>query len=200
MTDWQSGGPPRKSSAEKGRELWKPGHSSKMKAGLMGLSSAAIVSVYAAGYVHTDASNPSGELAIAQAATATPARTTTTVSGGTAPRATSTTAPMGTPAARATSTPTTSAGTTAAYADGTYVGVGSSRHGSIQATVVVEGGKIVSAEITGCATKYPCSKVASLPAQVIARQSASVNYVSGATDSSKAYAGAVAQALAQAKV
>ncbi|MBK7328069.1 MAG: FMN-binding protein [Dehalococcoidia bacterium] len=66
-------------------------------------------------------------------------------------------------------------------------------------TVVVSGGRIVSAEITSCQTKYPCSKVSSLPAQVITRQSASVNSISGATDSSRAYASAVAAALAKAQ-
>ncbi len=104
-------------------------------------------------------------------------------------------APLG-PLPTATRTATTASGT---YKDGTYVGVGTSRHGSIQATVVVEGGKIVSAEITGCGTKYPCSKVASLPGQVVARQTATVNVISGATDSSRAYMGAVSAALAQAK-
>jgi uncharacterized protein with FMN-binding domain len=86
----------------------------------------------------------------------------------------------------------------ASYQDGTYVGVGNSRHGSIQATVVVSGGKIVSAAITGCGTRYPCSKVSMLPGDVVARQGPPVNYVSGATDSSQAYTSAVANALARA--
>lgn len=165
-----------------------------MKAGLIGLSSAAIVSVYAAGYLNTKADDPPGGTTSAAVANipsttqklpATPTRTTGGIQSA--------------PAPRATATPSTKSAA-AAYQDGTYVGVGSSRHGSIQATVVVQGGKIVSANVTGCGTRYPCSKVAGLPGQVIARQSATVNYVSGATDSSRAYQGAVQQALAQAKV
>src|SRR5205085_1353039 len=82
--------------------------------------------------------------------------------------------------------------------DGTYIGTGSSRHGSIQATVIIQGGRIASAEITQCGTRYPCSKVAGLPGEVLARQNASVDVVSGATDSTTAYRGAVTNALAQA--
>jgi uncharacterized protein with FMN-binding domain len=93
--------------------------------------------------------------------------------------------------------PTTQA--SAAYRDGTYVGTGTSRHGSIEATVVVQGGTIVSAQVTGCGTRWPCSRVTALPGQVVARQSAAVDLVSGATDSSVAYRGAVAAALAQAR-
>jgi len=92
------------------------------------------------------------------------------------------------------------AATTAAYKDGTYTGTGTSRHGNITASVVVQGGKIVSADITQCGTRYPCSDIASLPGQVVARQSAPVNLVSGATDSSHAYQGAIQNALMQAKV
>jgi uncharacterized protein with FMN-binding domain len=162
-----------------------------MKAGLIGLSSAAIVSVYAAGYLNTQAdasAAPANSVAVANIPSTTqklPATSTGGIQSAPAPRATATPAPKN---------------TAAAYQDGTYVGVGTSRHGSIQATVVVQGGRIVSANVTGCGTRYPCSKVAGLPGQVVARQSASVNYVSGATDSSRAYQGAVQQALAQAKV
>ena len=65
--------------------------------------------------------------------------------------------------------------------------------------MVIQGGQIVSASVTQCQTRYPCSKVADLPAQVVARQSASVDAVSGATDSVQAYRGAVLGALAQAR-
>ncbi|MEO8539924.1 MAG: FMN-binding protein [bacterium] len=191
---------PGPTTADKGRQLWNPGRSGRMKAGLVGLSSAAIVSVYAVGYLHTSASEPSGVVAAlptanAVATVAPPIVTTKSSGQGTLPGAPATATP------RATSTPKsgTTSSTAAVYKDGTYVGVGTSRHGNIEATVVVKSGKIVSAEISGCGTRYPCSKVSGLPGQVVARQSASVNYVSGATDSSKAYAGAVTQALVQAK-
>lgn len=183
------------SPADRGRKLWKPGRSSRMKAGLVGLSSAAIVSVYAAGYLNTRADATSSVAAALPALSAASTATPTTPAQPTQATGGSITQP----GARATATPTTPPSTQAAYRDGSYVGIGSSRHGSIQATVIVEGGKIVSAEITGCGTKYPCSKVSNLPGQVVARQTANVNYVSGATDSSRAYMGAVAAALAQAK-
>ena len=82
--------------------------------------------------------------------------------------------------------------------DGTYLGWGSSRHGDIQASVVISGGRIVSATIAQCLTRYSCSWIDALPPQVVSRQSANVDYVSGATQSSDAFYGAVAQALAQA--
>lgn len=170
-----------------------------MKAGLVGLSSAAIVSVYAAGYLNTRA-DESANLVAASASTASAVPSATATATVAAPtqagsKATTTTQPQ----ARATATPSPATTASGTYKDGTYVGVGTSRHGSIQATVVVEAGKIVSAEITGCNTKYPCSKVASLPGQVVAKQSSTVNVISGATDSSRAYTGAVSAALAQAK-
>ena len=187
----------RPSASERGRGLWQS-RKARSKAGLVGLSSAAILSVYAAGYFHTSASDSAAaSAAIAEVlATSAPASTPTTV-----PR-TQTGTSQTTPSTRAqpTATPTLSAGSAVVgYQDGTYTGTGSSRHGSIGVTVVVSGGKITSAEISSCQTKYPCSKVSSLPAQVVARQAATVNYVSGATDSSRAYASTVAAALAKAR-
>jgi uncharacterized protein with FMN-binding domain len=85
------------------------------------------------------------------------------------------------------------------YRDGTYFGWGYSRHGNIQAAVVVEGGRVVSAEISQCRTRYSCSVVDRLPQQVLSRQRAMVDLVSGATESTYAYEDAVAEALAQAK-
>jgi len=85
------------------------------------------------------------------------------------------------------------------YKDGSFFGWGTSRHGDIQATVVIEGGKITAATITGCYTRYPCSRIAVLPPQVVERQSAEVDYVSRATDSTYAFYYAVLEALAKAK-
>jgi uncharacterized protein with FMN-binding domain len=85
------------------------------------------------------------------------------------------------------------------YTDGTYTGWGYSRHGDIEATVVVQGGRIASAEISQCRTRYSCSVVAHLPGQVISRQRAAVDFVSGATQSADAYEDAVREALAKAK-
>jgi uncharacterized protein with FMN-binding domain len=76
--------------------------------------------------------------------------------------------------------------------------LGSSRHGDIQASVVIQDGQIVSAEIARCLTRYPCSWIVHLPQQVVSKQSTKVDYVSGATESSDAFFDAVAQALSQA--
>ena len=104
----------------------------------------------------------------------------------------------------APATPTPAAGSAATpaapvYKDGTYTGWGTSRHGDIQATVVIEGGKILSATISQCLTRYSCSVIEKLPPQVAARQSPEVDYVSGATQSTNAFYYAVVEALSKAK-
>ncbi|MEO8069830.1 MAG: FMN-binding protein, partial [Acidobacteriota bacterium] len=73
------------------------------------------------------------------------------------------------------------------------------RHGDIQAAVVIQGGRIVSAEIARCLTRYSCSWISPLPPQVLARQSAEVDFVSGATESANAFYDAVVAALSKAK-
>jgi uncharacterized protein with FMN-binding domain len=83
--------------------------------------------------------------------------------------------------------------------DGVYYGWGTSRHGDIQASVEVRNGKIVGAYIAQCLTQYSCSWVSALPPEVVQRQSAEVDYVSGATQSSNAFYYAVIDALKKAK-
>jgi uncharacterized protein with FMN-binding domain len=83
--------------------------------------------------------------------------------------------------------------------DGTFMGWGTSRHGDIQAAVEIKEGKIASAFIVQCLTRYSCSWISALPGQVVTRQSAEVDYVSGATQSSNAFYYAIAEALKQAK-
>jgi uncharacterized protein with FMN-binding domain len=85
------------------------------------------------------------------------------------------------------------------YKDGTYSGWGTSRHGDIEATVDIVGGRITSATITQCLTRYSCSWISALPPQVVTRQSAEVDYVSGATQSTNAFYHAVLEALSRAK-
>jgi uncharacterized protein with FMN-binding domain len=85
------------------------------------------------------------------------------------------------------------------YKDGTYLGWGTSRHGDIQAAVVVEEGRIASATIAQCLTRYSCSVIARLPPQVAERQSPETDYVSGATQSTNAFYYAVVDALSKAK-
>jgi uncharacterized protein with FMN-binding domain len=83
--------------------------------------------------------------------------------------------------------------------DGTYTGWGTSRHGDIQAAVQIKGGRIVDAYITQCLTRYSCSRIAAIIPQVVTRQSAEVDYVSGATQSTDAFYYAIVEALAKAK-
>lgn len=85
------------------------------------------------------------------------------------------------------------------YKDGTYLGWGTSRHGDIQAQVVIEGGRIASATIAQCLTRYDCDVIAKLPPQVAQRQSPETDYVSGATQSTNAFYYAVVDALSKAK-
>jgi uncharacterized protein with FMN-binding domain len=73
------------------------------------------------------------------------------------------------------------------------------RHGSIEASVVIEGGRIKSAVISQCRTRYDCNVIENLPPQVATRQSADVDTVSGATQSGDAFYDAVTEALSKAK-
>ena len=111
-----------------------------------------------------------------------------------APEAPVSTAPL---APQAPAAPTAPA--SPRYKDGTYFGWGTSRHGDIQAQVVIEGGRIASATIAQCLTRYSCSVIARLPPQVAERQSPEVDYVSGATQSTNAFYYAVVEALSKAK-
>lgn len=83
--------------------------------------------------------------------------------------------------------------------DGTFYGWGPSRHGDIQAGVVIENGKIVSAYVATCETRYPCSVLGRAPQQVVERQSPAVDVVSGATESIYAFYYAVLEALSKAR-
>jgi uncharacterized protein with FMN-binding domain len=83
--------------------------------------------------------------------------------------------------------------------DGTYFGMGSCRHGDIRAQVVVERGRITSATIADCMTRYSCDIIDKLPPEVVERQSPDVDYVSGATQSAEAFYDAVVDALSYAQ-
>ena len=86
-----------------------------------------------------------------------------------------------------------------ALKDGTYYGWGTSRHGDIQASVVIEDGRIVSASIAQCLTRYSCSWIEHLPGQIVSRQSPECDFVSGATQSTNAFYYAIVEALAKAR-
>lgn len=85
------------------------------------------------------------------------------------------------------------------WKDGTYKGWGTCRHGDIEAQVVIEGGRITSASISQCLTRYSCDVIGRLPPEVVQRQSAEVDYVTGATQSANAFYYAVLEALGKAK-
>jgi uncharacterized protein with FMN-binding domain len=85
------------------------------------------------------------------------------------------------------------------WKDGTYTGWGYSRHGNIEAQVVIENGRIASATISQCRTRYSCNVIDRLPPEVAQRQSPEVDWVSGATQSADAFYGAVVEALGKAK-
>ncbi|HTV79617.1 MAG TPA: hypothetical protein VMF03_15280 [Steroidobacteraceae bacterium] len=88
----------------------------------------------------------------------------------------------------------------AKWRDGVYTGTGDSAHGDIEARVVIKGGRIVEAGISACGTRYPCSVIDSILQQPVERQSAKVDYVSHATESSYAYYFALDEALKAALV
>jgi uncharacterized protein with FMN-binding domain len=171
--------PERKAPVPTKAAVPKESRGRKITRQLVVASAAAILTVYVAGYAATQSA--AAQLAGQAASPVAVAQTMT--SGGSL-------------TAAATSVPTATS-TASTYKDGTYTGTGTSRHGSIQATVVIHNGKIASAQITGSTTRYPTSRIAILPGEVVSTQSTNVNYISGATDSSTAYLQAVANALAQ---
>ncbi len=84
------------------------------------------------------------------------------------------------------------------WKDGIYSGWGTSRHGDIQVSVEIRGGRIAATSIAQCLTRYSCSWISDLPSQVVGNQNVRVDLVSGATQSSEAFRAAVADALRQA--
>jgi uncharacterized protein with FMN-binding domain len=75
----------------------------------------------------------------------------------------------------------------AGFNDGTYVGEGRGRLGSMEVTIQIDGGRVTSARITWATMAYPVARIGALPAQVVERQSADVDLVSGATASAHAF-------------
>jgi uncharacterized protein with FMN-binding domain len=171
------------------------------------LSAAVIGAIYTVGYMRTE--HADAALGASDVATPPPAKVgappvnTAPPVAAQPPRPTATSAPAPT-TSRAAGTPatSTSAYTSAAagaYKDGTYTGTGNSRRGSVQVSVTIQSGKIASVTIGRVSTEYPVSDIARLPGEVVSRQSAQVDVVSGATFSSIAFRGAVQQALQQAQ-
>ncbi len=95
-------------------------------------------------------------------------------------------------------TGTTTRGHVTRYRDGAYSATGTSPFGDITVAVTIRHGRIVAVAITECTTFFSEEWIAGLPGQVLARQSANVDLVSGATGSTAAFHDAVLQALQQA--
>ena len=150
----------------------------KMPGRLVALSASAVATIYLAGLLSTQ---PGAQSVAALTSTAP-----SVVVGASA---------TATPAAAATAVPAASA----TYADGTYSATGTSALGNVSVSVTIANDKISNVQITKVTTKFPVSRIASLPAQVVQNQTASANVVTGATYSSQAFKQAVQLALAQAK-
>ena len=83
--------------------------------------------------------------------------------------------------------------------DGSYLGQGQSRFGAVYVTVAITQGRITQVWINAVTTTFPSQAIDGLRDQVVVRQSAAVELVSGATASSSAFVQAVRAALAQAQ-
>jgi uncharacterized protein with FMN-binding domain len=215
-----------------------------LKGGLLALATAAVVSVYAAGYVRTElaaerlgrsdagrsapgsrltATTPGGAAGVGATIAPTGAATVegpATAAGsapvaGPAPASASAAAPAqeaGTPVVPASpapaavpatvadaSVPATPAASAGAYQDGIYTGWGTSQHGRIEATVEVQGGRIVDAKISTCRMRWPCARIAFLVPQPVERQGTDIDVITRVTDSSDAFYYALVEALSKAK-
>jgi uncharacterized protein with FMN-binding domain len=161
----------------------------KMPCRLVALSASAVATIYVAGLLSTQSAAQSVADAAAPVTVTTPGSTLATDSS----------APAVVVGASSTSTTSTSATASSGYTNGTYSATGTSALGNVTVSLSVAGGKISNVQITRVTTKFPMSRIASLPAQVVSKQSANVNGVSGATYSSQAFKQAVQLALAQAQ-
>lgn len=185
-------------------QWWRKGKPGRLKSSMVGISAAAVLGVYAAGYVSSsDAAGATVKAASpadtpVPTATATRAATATPLPRGVSGRTLGGDTP---PTALPTATPVTARtpAATGTYKDGSYTGTGVGPHGGMSVAVAVEGGRITSAEITACNTRWPCSRISEMPSRVLAAQSAQVQYVTRATDSSVAFVRAVSAALEQAR-
>ncbi|MEK4570739.1 FMN-binding protein [Bacillus sp. FSL K6-3458] len=150
----------------------------KINKKMISLCTAAISSLYITGYATT---HHAQAVQTAQSNTQTDASNHTSVTSDT------------------TATQTEDTTSETELKDGTFSGTGSNEIGSISVSVTIKQGNITSVEITSDNTRYGQSSISSLPNEVVIRQSADVDTVSGATLSTQDFETAVAQALEQAK-
>jgi uncharacterized protein with FMN-binding domain len=180
------------------------GSNAKVANSLVSASCAAVLAVYISGYVRTQAAADRFAAQVAERRVA-PRIASPREKYGSRTLYAPLGVPSGVPAMAsrpmrdaATAAPPAASPATV-WKDGTYTGWGFSHHGNIEAAVVIEGGRIASATISQCRTRYSCSVIETLPPQVARRQSADVDYVSGATQSADAFYEAVVAALSKAK-
>jgi uncharacterized protein with FMN-binding domain len=174
------------------------GSGTRIHGGLVSASGAAVLAVYMAGYVRTESASERfvNQVAHRRAAVYSPRRVHS-VQEGLRWDKTAAASPTAPEAASGSLTPATvPAGS---HKDGAYTGWGFSRHGNIEAKVVIEHGRISSAIISQCRTRYSCGVIDTLPPQVAQRQSPDVDFVSGATQSADAFYQAVVAALNKAR-
>ncbi|ALM26860.1 MULTISPECIES: FMN-binding protein [Bacillus] len=150
----------------------------KINKKMISLCTAAISSLYITGYATT---HHAQAVQTAQSNTQTDASNNTSLTSDT------------------TATQTEDTTSETELTDGTFSGTGSNEIGSISVSVTIKQGNITSVEITSDNTRYGQSSISSLPNEVVIRQSADVDTVSGATLSTQDFETAVAQALEQAK-
>jgi uncharacterized protein with FMN-binding domain len=168
----------------------------KIANSLVTASGAAALAVYTAGYTRTESASRQFARSVAERRVASVSARVASVQDGLDAKVTlfpagDLTAPDR-PAGAAPAAPKV-------WKDGTYRGWGFSPHGNIEAAVTIEGGRIVSAVISQCRTRYSCAVIDTLPPEVVQRQSPNVDYVSGATQSADAFFEAVVAALDKAR-
>jgi len=187
---------------------------------LVALSSAAIVSVWGAGYLITrpEAAAMAASETAATANTPVPAATPTALARtiaaqnpdvapqggfrrrGSRPGGEAAPATAGQPVTATATAANAGAATAVLLKDGIYQGSGMGRRGGVNISLTIASGKITSAAITSLTIHYPHNILNGLPSQVVTKQSSQVDLISGATDSSLAFRQAVTQALNKAKV
>jgi len=169
------------------------GRSRKIAGSLVTASSAAVLAVYIAGYARTQSAVRRFDQEVAERRVAGMSRQkVASVRDGLAARTIM--LPEG-----VLPEPEHAAARGGPWKDGVYTGWGFSPHGNIEAAVTITAGRIASAVISQCRTRYSCAVISILPPQVALRQSPDVDYVSGATQSADAFYEAVVAALGKAK-
>ncbi|KSU83162.1 Uncharacterized protein, contains FMN-binding domain [Fictibacillus enclensis] len=154
----------------------------KMGNKMIALCSSAIGAVYLAGFV---SSQPDQSAAVPHTHTDhTNTKTDTPANGAKPPRQVS----------------KNSVPTNKVYKDGTFIGQATNHIGSVEVAVTFKKDKITDVEITNCDTHYSPSYIQDLPQQVLIRQSANVDIVSGATLSTEDFQQAVDDCIQQAKI